>query len=251
MVAVLEFIGIIGAFGAILFIINGRAGRALWHLIRTKTGQAGAYAEGMDPAGQMKQAAQDAASDLKGADDALKACDVMQEKLSRQIENERLTANRKRAQIKRKLDAGAADSDPEVISLARDVQRLEKSIEENVGQVQIQKEIYTKTLNSANSAAGKVKDAMARADRLKVKLDMGEQMVRLNGMLARYDPTAVDNKLANIDKFEEKALEQLDGHKATMRVMQDRGYAHDDEADTTDVSDVLASIRKDSNGVNH
>lgn len=231
---------------AILAFFNVRAGRSWYHLFRTKAGQFGEYAEGVDPAGQMRQAAIDASAELANADKALMSCEAMQSKLKRQINGDTLAANRLRAQIKKKLESGTSETDPDIVSKAKQVAELEKAVIENTSQIELQNDIYRKTLNSANSAAKRINGAIQRADRLKIRLDIGAQMSNLTAMLSKYSPAAVNSKMASIDKFEEKANEQLDMHSASLKVMADRGYVDEEETEfemTSEAADVLASIR--------
>ncbi len=231
----------------VMVLINKATGRAWYHLFRTKVGQAGDYAEGIDPAGQMKQAALDAAAELKGADDALVECDKLRSKMLRQIKADELSVARLRGEIKRKLTVeNLPDNHPVVVEKAKQVKTLEANIAENNSQITLQETVYKTTLANANSAAAKVQGAMARADRMKVRLDLGAQTVKLTSMLAKYDPTAVNSKMASIDKYEEKGNEALDGQQAQLKVMADRGMLEvpDPAADAAEVADVLADIRK-------
>jgi phage shock protein A len=238
---------IVFAVWFMLRLVNRDAGQSWWHLFRTKAGQAGDYAASIDPAGQMKQAAKDAAEELKAADDAMEASDKLRTQLNRQISEDAMQANRLRTSIRKLLDDGVKEDDARVVEKARRVRDLEKAINQNSQQADDQEKIYSNTLKSANAAAIKIRKAMDDAERLKVDLKMGEQMVKLQGMLQKYDPTNVDNKLSNIDKYKKAAQDQVDSYHSKSKVMADRSAAFVDEVEETDgsdVADVLASIRK-------
>src|SRR5688572_25791821 len=92
--------------GTVLYFVNRRSAGSWWHLARTKAGQAGDYAQGIDPAAQMRQAALDAADSLKEADSALIECDKLQASLRRQIDSEKRTAAKLEGQIAKALQDG-------------------------------------------------------------------------------------------------------------------------------------------------
>lgn len=249
LIGIAALILIVGFF--VLRLINRKAGDSWWHLFRTKAGQAGDYAKTVDPAGQMRQAALDAAAELKTADEAMEMSERLKAKLQRQVDNDVAQVGRLRAKIKKLLDEGRPENDPEVIEKAKRVAELERAIAQNKSQIEDQNVLYKNTLKSANAAAKKAKAAIDEADRLRVDLGLGEQAVKLAAMFQKYDPTAVNAKMAKIDEYRQAAQDQKDGHTAKLKVMADRSaaFADEDEDDdesgvvTEDVSNVLASIR--------
>lgn len=239
----------IGVLFVIFRLVNRKAGESWWHLLRSKLGKSGDYAKNIDPAGQMRQAAQDAAADLKQADAALEANEALKLKLERQIQSDSQQAGRLRVKVKQLIEQGRPDSDPEVIAKAARIADLEKSVAQNQSQVEEQAKIYKNVLSSADKSAKSIRKAMEEAKRMEVDLKMGEQMVNLSSMLQRYDPTAVNSKMAKIDEYRQAAQDMKDGHAAKLKVMADRSASFvaeddtDDDVATDEVNSVLASIR--------
>lgn len=232
----------------VLRLLNRRAGAAVGHLARTKAGQVGDYAKSIDPAAQMRQAALDAADELKSADQALEGAERLRIGLERQIKEDTAQVNRLKASIKKLFSEGASDTDPKVIEKARRLKTLEASVAENIAQKDAQETIYKNTLQSANKAATKIQAAKAEAARLQTTLDLGAQTVKLQAMLSKYSPEAVNSKLSKIDEFRQEAQSQIDGHTAAMKVMADRSAAFADEEeedDGADLADVLGSLRQE------
>lgn len=246
-------IGWVVLAGFLLFIVfrlaNRKAGESWWHLLRSKLGKTGDYAKNIDPAGQMRQAAQDAAGDLRQADAALEASEVQKTKLERQSKEAARQAGVLRVKVKQLLESGRPESDPEVIAKCVRIADLEKTVADNQSQVEELAKIYKNVLSSADKSAKSIRKAMEEAKRYEVDLKMGEQMVALNSMLQRYDPTAVNSKMARIDEYRQAAQDMKDGHAAKLKVMADRSASFvdeddtDDEVATDDVNNVLASIR--------
>lgn len=208
-----------------------------FHLARTKKTQADDYAATIDPAGQMRQAALDAAAELKGADEALTASDTLQRGLKRQIEADAATANKLRGQValqvrpKSEGGKGLSETDPLVVEKLKRIRDAEASVATNQGQLDDQIKVYERTLKQANKAGEKIAATIAEADRLKVSLQLGEKINAINAMIAKYNPAGVNSKLAEVDKYRQAAQQKLDGFAAQAKVAADRGQVNDDDED--------------------
>ncbi len=107
--------------------------------------------------------------------------------------------------------------------------------------------MYKDTLVKANAASQKIANALARADQLKVRLDLGAQTAKITAMLSQYSPTAVNSKLSKIDEFEQVGMNQLDGYASAAKVAADRNIdvSEEDENINTDpaLKDILTKIK--------
>lgn len=233
-VAILALLGV-GVF-LLLRLFSKNAAGSWWHLGRTKAGQVGDYAKTVDPAGQMRQAALDAADELKGADDALIESDKLVTRLKRQVANDEKTKGKLEGQIAKKLKDGVAETDPQVVEKLKRVRDLTNSIAENKAQIETQSNLYKGLLKKANGASERIAGALQRADQLKVRLDLGAQTANITAMLSKYNPAAVQSKLAKIDEYEQAAQGQLDGYASAAKVAADRNVDADDEGDDDDVT---------------
>lgn len=235
---------------AVVVLLARRVFPTWFHLGRTKAQQADDYAATIDPAGQMRQSALDAAEELKQADNALEASDTLQRSLQRQIDEDTKTVSKVRGQIanlirpKSEGGKGLSQNDPVVVEKLKRVRDTDNAIQTNQNQLNDQIKVYEATLKNANKAGAKIAATVAEADRLKVQLNLGEQTVKINAMLAKYNPTAVNSKLAAVDRYRQAAQTKLDGYAAKGRVAADRGVVNDDDDDdvTPDTDPELASI---------
>ncbi len=89
---------------------------------------------------------------------------------------------------------------------------------------------------------------MARAEQLKVRLDLGEQTANIQSMLNRYDASSVNSKVAAVDKYEQAAQSRLDGYTSAAQVAKDRGLAETDEEETPATDPELADLLTDIKG---
>ncbi len=235
---VLELVAITALLLVVAFLalrfFNKNAAGSLWHLGRTKAGQAGDYAKTIDPAGQMRQAAIDAGEELKGADDALIESDKLKTRLTRQVESDTKTKNKIEGQIAKLLNDGVAESDSRIVEKLKRVRDLTNTIAENNIQIETQNGLYKTLLAKANGASQKIAAAMQRADQMKVRLDLGVQTQKITEMLSKYNPAAVRSKLAKIDEYEQAAQGQLDGYAAAAKVAADRAAVTGDDEDDDD-----------------
>jgi phage shock protein A len=242
-----EILGMMAGLLVLLFLVltvlNKHAAGSWWFLARTRAGQVGDYAAGVDPAAQMRQAALDATRDLATADEALKACERLKIQLRRQVENDTVQLNRLVAQIAKRQQDGATDNDRELVEKAQRVKKLRADIAENQSQLQQQEAIYDNTKTTANYASERIAGAFQRASRLKVKLQMGEQGRKMLSLLKQYNPNAIDMAMSNIDRYEQAAQNQLDDYQAELNVAADRGHLRPPQEDGEDVADILAGIR--------
>lgn len=230
---------------AVLRLMNRDAAGSWLHWGRTKAGEAGDYATTLDPAAQMKQAARDAAAELKGADNALIAAEGMRLKLTDQIDLEIKTKNNLEAQVARFIrptsegGKGLPENDPLVVEKLKRIRDLDESIALTQDQVKVLDDDYKKNLRLANTAGEKIALTLAEADRMQVQLDLGEQNAKVRAMLSKYNPTAVTSKLASIDKYREAAKDKLRGYAAQQKVAVDRnvGDDMDDDDDVTPDTD--------------
>ncbi len=249
---VLNVVGGLALLALVVFVLlrlfNKNAAGSWLHLGRTKAGQAGDYAKSIDPAGQMRQAALDAAAELKGADDALIQSDQLVTRLKRQVDNDKKIKVKLEGQIAKKINDGVSETDPTVVEKLKRVRDLTNSIAENESQIETQSKLYKGLLAKANGASEKIAGAMQRADQLKVRLDLGAQTANISAMLSKYNPAAVQSKLAKIDEYEQAAQGQLDGYASAAKVAADRNVVEEDEDDVTPETDeelgnILAGIK--------
>lgn len=252
---VLSVVGGIALLAVVAFLVlrlfNKEAAGNWLHLGRTKAGQAGDYAKTIDPAAQMKQAAKDAATELKGADDALIAAEGMRLKLTDQITSETATRNKLEGQVAKLIKPtseggkGLSENDPVVVEKLKRIRDLDESIALTQDQVATLDADYKKNLKMANAASEKIAATMAEADRLQIQLGLGEQNEKVRSMLAKYSPTNVNNKLADIDKYREAAKDKLRGYAASQKVAADRNVdsdLDDDDDVTPDTDPALGSV---------
>ncbi len=252
---VLEILAIVAILAVggffVLRLFSKNAAGSWMHLGRTKAGQVGDYAKGIDPAGQMRQAALDAAQELKGADEALIESDKLVTRLKRQVESDEKTKSKLESQIALKLQAGTSEVDPQVVEKLKRIRDLAASIAENKSQIETQSALYKGLLSKANGASEKIAGAMRRADQLKVRLDLGAQTEKITSMLSKYNPAAVSSKLAKLDEYEQMAQGKLDGYASAAKVAADRSIGDDVDDDGDDVTpetdaelgDLLAQIK--------
>ena len=238
-------LGGVGVF-VVLWLLNKRAGYNILHFARTKAGQVGDTFSGMDPAGQMKQAAEDALKDLGNTDKALIASETLRNRLKNQVDSETRQVNLLRKQIADKLTKGTPETDPWITESARRVVDLERAIQENQQQYNQQGEIYAGLLKNANSAAARIRSAMQRAEHKRVQLEVSQGNVKMAEMVAEYDPSRITGKLNNIDKYEQEADNQIIVNNSKLKVMNDRGLTSNGDEElavSEDVSNVLADIK--------
>lgn len=235
-VAVLAVVAVL-AFLVLRWLNRDAAGNWL-HWGRTKAGQAGDYATTLDPAGQMRQAAKDAAAELGTADDALIAADKLKLQLEDQVATETATKTKLEGQVRKLLKPvgeggkGKTPNDPVVVEKLKRIADLDDSIASTRTQIGTLVANYEKNLKQANAASERIAGALAEADRLGVQLQLGEQNAKVQAMLAKYNPAAVNGKLAALDKYREAAKDKLRGYAAQQKVAADRNQ--DDDLDDDD-----------------
>lgn len=245
------FIAVLLVGGAVL--LARRYFPAWLHLARTKKAEADEYATTIDPAGQMRQAAKDAMAELKGADDAMVAADKLKAQLDEQIAEETKTVNRLRGQVATRIKPvsqggkGHPETHPVVLEKLKRIRDVEESIAATKTQSDGLAEEYQRLLLQANKSSLEIAATMKEADRLGVQLQLGEQMVKVREQMAKYNPNAVNSKMAEMDKYRQAAKDKLRGFQSQNKVAADRAAAHadDDEDDddvTPDTDPALASI---------
>ena len=147
----------------------------------------------------------------------------------------------------KKLKDGVSENDPTVVEKLKRVRDLTKSITENEGQIETQTKLYKGLLSKANGASERIAGALQRADQMKVRPDLGAQTANITAMLSKYNPAAVQPKLAKIDEYEQAAQGQLDGYASAAKVAADRNVGGDEEDDdvTPETDEELGSLLND------
>lgn len=233
--------------GGLLWVIQRGAFGSWFHWLRTKIGQTGDFAASQDPAGQMRQAAIDASAELGKADAALAKCKSIKKSLQRQVDNDIRQLRLVETDVQKSLERGVADDDPTLVVKLQQIRSFRESIEENNKQILQQDTLYRDTLDLANAASGRIQSALQRAERLKVKLDLGVARRDAIALLQRYSPGAINTAMASIDRYEQVAQSQLDEADAALEVAADRGQplcGHSNgNSPQPDVSDLLAEMK--------
>lgn len=233
----------------LLLILNRGAFSNVWFLGRTKAGQVGDFAKGIETAAQMRQAALDAGDELKGYDDANIEVLAFIKRLRRQVTGDKQTIGKLEGQVANKINSGAAETDPAVVEKLKRIRDLKKAVTENEGQIESQTKVYEDNVAKANAASAKIKAALQRADQLKVRLDLGAQAAKLNAMTSKYSPGNVNSKMAKIDELEQEAQKQLDTYDAQSQLARDRNVDGDDDEDDVnpetdpELGDLLSEIK--------
>jgi len=233
------------AFAAVgIFIFKSRFGRSWFHLGKTKVNQVGDYATTIDPAGQMQQAAQDAAKELESIDDAIEECDKLRMQLERKVKHDTAQVAQARVSLQKLLNEGIAQTDQRVIQKAKLIRRLDADIASDNQAILDQVALYKQLTHKADQQALKIQAAQQEAKQLKVKLQLGEKTQKLSEMMQRYSPTSVANKMTAIDAYRQQAQDQLDGYQAQGRTLARRAdlFGEPEEEVSEDISDVLATL---------
>jgi len=209
--------------------VNKDAAASWWHLGRTKVGQAGDYAKGVDPVAQMKQAIKDTMAELEGANKALIACNAMQSRLARQIEADQLMLGRLEGQVAKHIQEGLAQDNPKVVEKLKRIRDLRSAIAENNKQLELNAATYNQTLAQVNNAQSRISSAEQRASQLGVQLQMKEELAKVRSMAASFNSAGVGAGLDKVKQYEEQTRQRLDELNAQDQVMVDRGLVDDDE----------------------
>ena len=249
--AILVMVAVVVVFLVTFFVLNPKAAGRIGFLGKSKLGRIGRAAEGADPIGQMRQAADDAADKIVAAREALVRAEGAKAALGRQVEADRREVSVLTARINRLLDQGESPDSPKVRELADDLGRARKYLVDNERQLADNERLCTEALEVIKRENDKVLDLEREADQLEVRLDVSNAQAAVAGVADILQPGRVHMTLHGAaSKFREIAQKQIDENNARMRVFSALGGRESEEAagsaDGEAALDEILAARKNS-----